>query len=118
MKQEALKGSPDHNSQSPEVSSISVAGNEHDESSSRKEIISDSMKSLTDRLSAALVNVSAKDDLVKQHSKVAEEAVAGNGPIDLILYASSVVPFYYQSMTCGSLGSTPASMSFFFFPLL
>jgi hypothetical protein len=32
---------------------------------------------LTDKLSAALVNVSAKDDLVKQHVKVAEEAVAG-----------------------------------------
>ena len=30
-----------------------------------------------DKLSAALVNISAKEDLVKQHAKVAEEAVAG-----------------------------------------
>uniref|UniRef100_A0A803LV34 Uncharacterized protein n=1 Tax=Chenopodium quinoa TaxID=63459 RepID=A0A803LV34_CHEQI len=34
-------------------------------------------KLLTEKLSAALVNVSHKDELVKQHSKVAEEAVAG-----------------------------------------
>uniref|UniRef100_A0A803LK39 Uncharacterized protein n=2 Tax=Chenopodium quinoa TaxID=63459 RepID=A0A803LK39_CHEQI len=37
----------------------------------------DSFKLLTEKLSAALVNVSHKDELVKQHSKVAEEAVAG-----------------------------------------
>ncbi|XP_021857042.1 filament-like plant protein isoform X2 [Spinacia oleracea] len=37
----------------------------------------DSLKLLTEKLSAALVNVSHKDELVKQHSKVAEEAVAG-----------------------------------------
>ncbi|KAD4385298.1 hypothetical protein R6Q59_010583 [Mikania micrantha] len=37
----------------------------------------DSFKSLTEKLSAALVNVGAKEDLVKQHAKVAEEAVAG-----------------------------------------
>lgn len=37
----------------------------------------DSLKLLTEKLSAALANVSLKDDLVKQHSKVAEEAVAG-----------------------------------------
>lgn len=37
----------------------------------------ESLKLLTEKLSAALVNVSLKDDLVKQHSKVAEEAVAG-----------------------------------------
>ncbi|KAJ8450290.1 hypothetical protein Cgig2_004747 [Carnegiea gigantea] len=36
-----------------------------------------SVKLLTEKLSAALLNVSLKDDLVKQHAKVAEEAVAG-----------------------------------------
>lgn len=35
------------------------------------------MRNLTQKLSAALLNVGAKDDLVKQHAKVAEEAVAG-----------------------------------------
>lgn len=66
--QEALKGSPNHDSQSPEVTSKAVSSGED---------VNDSLKSLTERLSAALVNVSAKEDLVKQHSKVAEEAVAG-----------------------------------------
>ncbi|KAM5564229.1 filament-like plant protein 3 [Rosa sericea] len=66
--QEALKDSPNHDSQSPEVTSKAVSSG-HD--------VNDSLKSLTERLSAALVNVSAKEDLVKQHSKVAEEAVAG-----------------------------------------
>ncbi|VYS51332.1 unnamed protein product [Arabidopsis thaliana] len=42
-----------------------------------KEELKDSMKTLAEKLSAALANVSAKDDLVKQHVKVAEEAVAG-----------------------------------------
>lgn len=35
------------------------------------------MKTLTEKLSAALLNISAKEDLVKQHAKVAEEAVSG-----------------------------------------
>ncbi|KAE8683554.1 hypothetical protein F3Y22_tig00111200pilonHSYRG00074 [Hibiscus syriacus] len=39
--------------------------------------VKDDIKSLTEKLSAALVNVSAKEDLVKQHSQVAEEAIAG-----------------------------------------
>lgn len=69
LKQEALKGSPNHDSQSPEVTSKAVSSGGD---------VNDSLKSLTERLSAALVNVSAKEDLVKQHSKVAEEAVAGN----------------------------------------
>ena len=67
-KQDALKSSPNDESQSPEVTSKTVAINED---------VDDSIKSLTEKLSAALVNVSAKDDLVKQHAKVAEEAVAG-----------------------------------------
>ncbi|KAH7861909.1 hypothetical protein Vadar_032529 [Vaccinium darrowii] len=66
--QEALNASPNQNSQSPEVTSKpAVSGKE----------IKDNPKVLTEKLSAALANVSAKEDLVKQHAKVAEEAVAG-----------------------------------------
>lgn len=36
-----------------------------------------SVKTLSQKLSEALVNISIKEDLVKQHSKVAEEAVEG-----------------------------------------
>lgn len=66
-----MKASPniDAQLQSPEVTS---------KTSVEDEEVNDSVKILTERLSAALVNVSAKDDLVKQHSKVAEEAVAGS----------------------------------------
>lgn len=68
MKQEPLNASPNHNSQSPEVVSKPVVTGKE---------INDSLKVLTEKLSAALANVSAKEDLVKQHAKVAEEAVAG-----------------------------------------
>lgn len=68
MKQEAFKASPNNNAQSPEVSS---------KASANCEDVNDSIKRLTEKLSAALVNVSAKEDLVKQHAKVAEEAIAG-----------------------------------------
>ncbi|KAA8538461.1 hypothetical protein F0562_027993 [Nyssa sinensis] len=66
--QEALKASPNHDTQSPEVTSKAIVTCGE---------INDSVKGLTEKLSAALVNVSAKEDLVKQHAKVAEEAVAG-----------------------------------------
>lgn len=67
MEHESLKKSL-NNLQSPEVTSkVSLENTE----------INDSFKSLTEKLSAALVNVGAKEDLVKQHAKVAEEAVAG-----------------------------------------
>ncbi|XWS21626.1 hypothetical protein CRYUN_Cryun30bG0070700 [Craigia yunnanensis] len=66
--QEAFKASPNNNAQSPEVSSKASANSED---------VNDSIKSLTEKLSAALVNVSAKEDWVKQHAKVAEEAIAG-----------------------------------------
>ncbi|XWS25136.1 hypothetical protein CRYUN_Cryun27aG0044600 [Craigia yunnanensis] len=66
--QEAFKASPNNNTQSPEVSSKASANSED---------LNDSIKSLTEKLSAALVNISAKEDLVKQHAKVAEEAIAG-----------------------------------------
>ncbi|KAJ8541714.1 hypothetical protein K7X08_002530 [Anisodus acutangulus] len=66
--QDALKEFPDHDKQSPEVTSKAAIID--DESK-------ESLRCLTEKLSAALVNVSAKEDLVKQHAKVAEEAIAG-----------------------------------------
>ncbi|XWS23739.1 hypothetical protein CRYUN_Cryun28dG0041200 [Craigia yunnanensis] len=66
--QEAFKASPNNNTLSPEVSSKASANSED---------VNDSIRSLTKKLSAALINVSAKEDLVKQHAKVAEEAIAG-----------------------------------------
>lgn len=44
----------------------------------RDDDIPDSVKSLNEKLSAALLTINAKEDLVKQHTRVAEEAVAGN----------------------------------------
>lgn len=43
----------------------------------RDDDVQDSMKSLNEKLSAALLTISAKENLVKQHTRVAEEAVAG-----------------------------------------
>ena len=40
--------------------------------------LNDGVKTLSEKLSAALVNVSAKGGLVKQHAKVAEKAIAGD----------------------------------------
>ncbi|CAH1441803.1 unnamed protein product [Lactuca virosa] len=42
-----------------------------------KEELEGGVKTLSQKLSAALLNISIKEDLVKQHSKVAEEAVEG-----------------------------------------
>ncbi|KAL6992989.1 hypothetical protein U1Q18_011104 [Sarracenia purpurea var. burkii] len=53
---------------SPEVTSKSIPTDEE---------LNDSAKTLTEKLSAALVNIRAKENLVKQHAKVAEEAVSG-----------------------------------------
>ncbi|KAB2083115.1 hypothetical protein ES319_A05G243500v1 [Gossypium barbadense] len=68
--QDVSKLSPqlNNNTQSPEVLS---------KASTSSEDVTDGVKILTQKLSAALVNISAKEDLVKQHSKVAEEAIAG-----------------------------------------
>ncbi|EXB53551.1 hypothetical protein L484_007922 [Morus notabilis] len=54
--------------QSPEVMSKAAPNDEYS---------NESVKTLTDKLSAALRSISAKEDLVKQHAKVAEEAVSG-----------------------------------------
>lgn len=63
--QEVSKVSPNH-IQSLEVSLNTFGGEVHD-----------NMKSITEKLSAALSNISAKEELVRQHAKVAEEAVSG-----------------------------------------
>lgn len=67
--QEVLKASPNHeSSHSPEV--LSKEGSGHEE-------VNDKVRHLSEKLSAALSNISSKEDLVKQHAKVAEEAVSG-----------------------------------------
>lgn len=66
--QDVSRESPNGSVQSPEITSkLSFTDDE----------VKDNVKRLTEKLSAALVNLSAKEDLVKQHAKVAEEAVAG-----------------------------------------
>ncbi|KAL4183509.1 hypothetical protein AMTRI_Chr11g98600 [Amborella trichopoda] len=60
QKQEVLRPSPFHAQTKDE-------GHETNES----------VKALSEKLSAALLNISAKEDLVNQHAKVAEEAVSG-----------------------------------------
>lgn len=62
-------------SHSPELISKPVTREEEKEL--EEEEATADIKILTERLSAALLNVSLKDDLAKQHAKVAEEAVAG-----------------------------------------
>ncbi|PKA47977.1 hypothetical protein AXF42_Ash016324 [Apostasia shenzhenica] len=68
--QEALRGSPvtisPNHAQSPEISS-KLTGYDANET----------MKSLNEKLSAALLSINAKEELVKQHARVAEEAVSG-----------------------------------------
>ncbi|XP_026658650.2 filament-like plant protein 3 [Phoenix dactylifera] len=65
FKASPINASPSH-AQSPEISSKN-AGTE----------VNETVKSLTEKLSAALLDISAKEDLVQQHAKVAEEAVLG-----------------------------------------
>lgn len=78
LQQEAIRASANEDMQSPEVTSEAkkIDIDEDDE-------VKESVKILTEKLSAALVNVGAKEELVKQHSKVAEEAVAGNHSITI-----------------------------------
>ncbi|PNX91622.1 filament-like plant protein, partial [Trifolium pratense] len=45
------------------------------EAASNEEVVTD-VDTLTEKLSAALLDVSAKEELVKQNAKVAEEAVS------------------------------------------
>lgn len=64
----SLKAYAAHSSQSLEAASKAVVADED---------VSDQVKTLSERLSAALLNIRAKEELVKQHAKVAEEAVSG-----------------------------------------
>ncbi|KAL6228100.1 hypothetical protein ACLB2K_002054 [Fragaria x ananassa] len=57
-----------HSIQSPEVTSKALHSNEE---------LNDSFETLREKLSATLLSSNAKDELVKQHAKVAEEAVSG-----------------------------------------
>lgn len=67
--QEVLKASPNHeSSHSPEALSKEGSGPEE---------VNDKVRHLSEKLSDALSNISSKEDLVKQHAKVAEEAVSG-----------------------------------------
>jgi len=43
----------------------------------KEDVLNDELRNMSEKLSAELVNVNAKEDLVKQHAKVAEEAIAG-----------------------------------------
>ncbi|PHT42424.1 hypothetical protein CQW23_16449 [Capsicum baccatum] len=61
-----LKETPENDNQSPEVTSKAATIDDEAKESTKK---------LIEKLSAALVNVSAKEDLVKQHAKVAQEAI-------------------------------------------
>lgn len=63
-----VKALLNHNVQSPEVTSKAAASDED---------LNDTVTTLSDKLSEALLNIRAKEDLVKQHAKVAEEAVSG-----------------------------------------
>lgn len=63
-----LQACATHSSQSPEVTSKALPIDEE---------VYDNVKTLTEKLSAALRKISAKEDLVNQHAKVAEEAVSG-----------------------------------------
>ncbi|KAK1310892.1 hypothetical protein QJS10_CPA08g00727 [Acorus calamus] len=63
--QDGLRTSPNY-AQSTEVTS-NITNDE----------VHETVKNLSEKLSAALLNISAKEDLVKQHAKVAEEAVSG-----------------------------------------
>ncbi|KAG9129233.1 hypothetical protein Leryth_006482 [Lithospermum erythrorhizon] len=56
-----------HNAQSPEITSKAV----------EEEEVTDSVAALAEKLSEALLNIQEKEDLVKQHAKVAEDAVSG-----------------------------------------
>ena len=61
-----------------------------------EEEVSD-VKILTERLSAALLEISAKEDLVQQHAKVAEEAVSGICCL-VILYISNFSLMWQTSL--------------------
>lgn len=66
--------------ESPNGSSVSL-----DVATPVDDEVNETVKTLTDKLTAALVNVAAKESLVEQHARVAEEAVAGTLSLSLSL---------------------------------
>ena len=64
-----MKVYPTQTTPSPEVTSKATPIIEED--------VTADVKILTEKLSASLRSIKAKEDLVKQHAKVAEEAVTG-----------------------------------------
>lgn len=82
FKQDGSRESQNGSIQSPEITS---------KLSFTDEDVKENVKRLTEKLSAALVNVSAKEELVKQHAKVAEEAVAGE-------HLTPLVPLFARNM--------------------
>lgn len=86
-----LKAIPNHSIQSPEVTSKASNDEELNDSVS--------VKALSAKLSEALLNIRAKEDLVKQHSKVAEEAVTGSSSFSFYVNFTSEIScllFFYQ----------------------
>lgn len=70
-----MKLYPSQATLSPEVTSKAAPNEEVNTPKNYKEVTD--VKTLTNELAKALLDISAKEDLVKQHSKVAEEAVSG-----------------------------------------
>ncbi|CAH2055038.1 unnamed protein product [Thlaspi arvense] len=88
--------SDDQRSQSPELISKPVT---------REEEATADITILTERLSAALLNVSLKEDLAKQHAKVAEEAVTGLlFSHEFLLFEMGFSGLMYMSGFCLILG--------------
>lgn len=63
-----LQASLNQTTRSPEVTSKAAPPDED---------VNDGVNILTKKLSAAVATISAKEEMVKQHAKVAEEAVTG-----------------------------------------
>ncbi|KAF3331974.1 Filament-like plant protein 3 [Carex littledalei] len=74
--QEVQRGSPNH--QSPDITSnIESKLPETLSKSNSEENKDETVKILSEKLSATILDLNVKDDIVKQHAKVAEEAVLG-----------------------------------------
>lgn len=84
-----FKASPNHNMQSPEVTSKAAPPDDDP---------NDGVKILTEKLSAAAATISAKEELVKQHAKVAEEAVTG---IFYVLFPNNICAVTFRLCLIG-----------------
>lgn len=71
------------------------------------------VKDLNEKLSAAYLEISSKENLVKQHAKVAEEAVSGRIPSTQLsslssLYNLSISLYLHPIMQIRAIISTPS----------